>query len=1839
MKRQLEEALREGGEKITQGRIRIDTTRALQRLRDFRFADPSHWVLEILRAAAEGQATTVEVTTDADDVTLDFDGRTFSPAVMDDLLTRALEPGETEDEARARLLALGVAGALGAGAVWVKVESGKKVVLLTQGAVEVTIRDSTLKGARVQLHKAFGWRVIAGYFRGAPEVDAVKNHALRFPARVLLNGDERDAFKAPRGRVEELGFTLDLDVDLEKPRAHSELAFEVSGVWVSTRRVQLPGLPLNAWLASRELKRNASGSDVVNDDPSFERARKLMAQRSLELLESELETLAKDPTWRSWFLDRLGDDGLDSRARKQLNAAKLFPDPGGEFVSLDAIAESLRRQGRIFVAKQAWARGSFPEPTVLLDEHDPRIAKLLPEGKHLDVERQVRARQAVIEARERFLSTPTVEATLRERDWLLRAPIKGSGFTGEVGLAPTTRGAFVQVLAQGRPFVSNELVGLAPLRLRAIVNYERDLADSFFEEGGDVRLLGLVKGRVEEAAIGAICAAASTPEAEPLVLDLLRHLAQRNTRIENVPPELRAAKLFPTLDRQRRSFDEFGSWDRWPWVSGWREAGLLNGAPVLVLDDSLLEIVKKIGGAKRLDDVTEQLDAEFSIRKRMAGPPDQPVLRAQMIARVPLIGDGLHGEVGLPLAVGSSRLELTALRNGLRLETTQLSARFHGVEAIVESSAFTPNQKWSGFKRDEAWQSALSAVQDAERRLAVALVSTPRNHWSAQADAFLFAFFERDLGRTAPARFDEVQRAVYEAPLFDAGSIRASLKDLQAASRLFTLPVHRREQVPDELLVVFEAAPFLTAIEKVLGRRFEDAGPELERAAARRQLDRLPALPLALVPPREPEVRRETPTWSAVCGLRDEVTPEAHVDLRVRGRAWARLTRPSSLPLDVVLEVPDLELTDTRALVAKDLATLEEALTDLRTLFIEKALDGDDAKPLLLAIGRSLDSSLNKAQAAALRARRLFPCTDGKTRSLDELGLTTVQFVSTRLEGQLPDERPIVIADTPALRAALSRFKSRDDVENALRTQLAGVAQHAGTQQVETITCTVAAPFRQRFDRDGFKGEVVFPPSTGGRLEVFLDRRPLVVREGAISSSISAAVDSTRFSATIGMKDVKTDAVWDEALQIVLSEARTLADQIATKDLAAPWDTILARFGLELAARQSWTRGKASKGKRKKKSVEPTASSPLFKAAILRGADDSPFSLQGLFELQEQVGRVPFVTRGGTFMTSRRAWWPRVGELEAARALGFIFEDVTSELDAADRRRALPRYTTIESPLVSDWCEPVDGPGLTGEVALAPQPSGRLVIEILFGRSLLGRWSEEHPLGGVARVDSTRITPDDTFTDAKRDAHFKQLVSATETALALAAQRRLEAGEQDLTWLTALLRWRSEHPGGLGLALGRAPLFATLDGRTLSRDAVVALAASRGKVPVAEASLASLAPAGETILVENDRTLALLAAIRVSHDSIGEELQRRTQLQQQLTQRRLNSLQWSGPSLVRRPLTGRLKGELALSNARGELRLARDGIAVQRFDHRWPGVVGVVEIPNLQVNAEWTSATLTRAQQEWIADEVDALFGQLAEQFPSLDKAERDLARDFALRHLANELEGKFNLERLDEGALSVARAPLFQTTDGLRVSLEEVNSTARAWGRVALFEAGLLVPHREGVLSLVCESFDRPWVGALEALIGKSRVWKVTDRGAWEAEVREADPPTETPLARGLALLRKEMRLLRAGALGSLTPNELDDVRLSRGEDAGPMRYDAARKLMLLDPEHELIQRSLTELGTRPERLWVLLAAIFGHVNRALDRVTDEHEAALALTLAGHLAQNPKLLEPQNDAKARPVS
>ncbi len=1833
---ELEHALREGGEKVTEGRIRIDATRALQRLRDFRFADPSHWVLEVLRAAVESDATSVEVETDADDVILRFDGAAFAEDALAHLLEKALEPGNTREEQRTRLLALGAAGALGAGAVFVKVESGAKALTLTQATVEVTARRAT-RTTSFHLRKGFGWRVVAGFFRGSPEGKAIAARAHRFPLPLRLDGkDVVEPTKPERHVVEGKGWTLDVFLPPHAPLTTSTLELDVLGVLVATRSLALPGLQLEAHLRADGLRRNASGSDVVDDDALLDEALKALRKVSRTLLSERLEALCTVERWRKEFIAWLLHPSLEAEVKKVLQGARVLPGPAGEWVSLEAVATAQRSHGWLPFAFEPLPGGTYPDGTVLLANHRDLVT-LLPEGKRFNVKELVQQRARVVENRARVAAAPLEVPTLPDRDWAARAPVTGRSLVGEVGFDASLHGAFVRVLHEGRLLESGELDALAPLRLRAVVDITRPLGDMFFDDRGASKALGLVAEAVETAATDALCAALPAPAALAHAHDLLERLVvQRGTRLPGLREALREAPLFPCLGRAPVSLQTLHDEAHWSYVRTPFAFGLLDESRVLVLNDAQLQILKKLG-LKRLDDVTARLTAELDIRKRLDGPREYAEL-PDVVVKVPVAGEGLEGEVGIPRAANTA-LSLTLLKRGLRLETTSLTARYQHAIASVDAADLTPNQKWTAVTRDAAFQRALTAVSDAQRRLVLELVKLPRASWRTGGELFFRAFLEKELRGFTPDTLDDVTRVVAEAKVFDAGARKVSLLELKAHPRvLISSPTEARPPVPGELLVLFESLTLLPTLVQVLGRALGDAGPELQRLAARRQLEARPVVKFELPAGLSLRCELSQPGFTALAGLREGIAPEATVHVHVASRLYATVQPPCALPLLVFLELPGLEPRVDGELSADQLAEMRQALDRVVRAVVGEALprlpDPNAARAVLLALGRGVDGSLPSAEAEALRRATVFPCTDGVTRDLHGVSTEALHYVSRKMVGTLPDGLPILIADTEPLHVALRRWPRAKHVGESLKVQAAALRQREQAVAVEQVHLRLDSPWRQRLDAGGLTGEVVLAREGAGRLELFLGKKPLTVLADGLAGPLAAAVDSPRLTPTLGFTGVERDAAFVE-VQVAVKAARDrLAAELDPRQAPPGWEPTLVQFAFELTSERAWKwKGKKKPSKKSKRvpREEPVPNPALLRFKLLRTNDGEPsLCLEDLIERQTEEGKVTLVSRGGAFLEAgRKAWWPRAGELEWATKAGFAFDDVTEALRVADSIRARPRFDVVAAPIQSAWREPVHRVALEGEVALGDVPDGLLVIEVLHERMLLERWSGPHPVGGTARVSSTLLTPDDAFTQAKRDQHFKALISATEAALEKLLLRRLQSRDATFPdWARAAVRWRAGQAGPLAAALPALPLFESLAGTPVTVGEVLQLAARQGRVSLATPGDGT--PPEPTVLLDSPVTRATLAMLELRFDDVTQDLRRAENLKHALTSRRLASLKWKGEALVRVQVdAGPLQGELALSTEAGVVMLARDGICLHALEERWPGVVGVVGIDGLAVDADWTKATPTRAQLGLVRAQVERLFGALAEAAKDLGPREREQAASWALEFLAHSrVESLADLQRSSGAAQALADAPLFVTVEDEKVTLRALAAEVSSGARLAVFERGAGPSSPVTACVLSASSFSAPWLTGLEALLGKGRVWRVTAPAEWQQAVREADPPEGTALLAGLKALRKELRLLRAGALGPLTPDELEDVRLAREGGATPLRYEAKRKLVFLDPEHPDIARALTELSSRPERLWVLLVAVFGLVNRELDHITDAHEAQLLMALAGHLASNPKLLD-----------
>lgn len=76
---------------VSRGAIRVDARRAVAKLREHLLVDLNLYLLELVRAAAAGGATAIDVRGDADDVILSFDGPPFPAATLERLLDHVLD--------------------------------------------------------------------------------------------------------------------------------------------------------------------------------------------------------------------------------------------------------------------------------------------------------------------------------------------------------------------------------------------------------------------------------------------------------------------------------------------------------------------------------------------------------------------------------------------------------------------------------------------------------------------------------------------------------------------------------------------------------------------------------------------------------------------------------------------------------------------------------------------------------------------------------------------------------------------------------------------------------------------------------------------------------------------------------------------------------------------------------------------------------------------------------------------------------------------------------------------------------------------------------------------------------------------------------------------------------------------------------------------------------------------------------------------------------------------------------------------------------------------------------------------------------------------------------------------------------------------------------------------------------------------------------------------------------------------------------------------------------------------------------------------------------------------
>jgi hypothetical protein len=1821
--------LRSAGEKVAEGRFKVDTKRAIERLRHNRLADPSHWVLDVLRAAQASDARRVDLRTDADDVELRFDGRAIPAAAMKDLLNQALGT-DLGSEPRVRLFALGIAGALGVGLKRLIVRSGE-VSAEFDPSGQVTLSKVKAEGTHVLARKKLSLEVAAALVKGSPERHAVQTHAFRYGPELFLNGKKQG--RTPTlGKVLKWG-ELSASVFVGKRQEVSVVAVDVLGVNVRTKFLRLPGMQLTSDVSSPLFQRNASGDDIVENDPAWVDALDWLKKLSLEELARSAE--APDDAMRAHFAWRLGHEAeLDPEARRIMEACPLIPAPGGEYVTVAALKKDNETGRAVYFAQRDYPKGTCPVNTVLLTpENRTLFGALLPGKKREDVAVMVARKLRAAENRATWEAQPEEKPALAQRAYLATSTVDTPKLKGEVGILGSGEGAFVRLLAQGRFVQQGEVTTLAPLRLRATIDYRGNLTDKTWAELPNPKLWALVVDEVEAAYERCVVRALDTQDslldAHKHARDLLARAQQNDRELKDLPSAVTDAPLFDCLDGGQVSLLQLDSTGQWLHTNGLFDEGLLSKKRVLALTLGDFKLLNHYSRG-RWKDVTDTLEKEEAIRKRLRGPKQDPLVAGKVVS-VPFEKDGMHGEVAL--AADDNQLNVDLYREGFLLESVRVAAQYGTAWAAVEAPQLAPNEGWTAAQRDAAYSAAIAAVRGVERQLAVKIIekwpSFSRLHVSARH--YLLSFIQKEVRGADFNALDAFARPIVEADFietpFGPTSLRALRELASKCGHLWLVSPGVDATLLQGQAVIVGGSEVATFVEEAIGWKAENAVDELHRAEQRARFRSKP--PHTHTPPADAALKVELSHggFNLSAWLDAGLSPSAQVEVVLETRLYLLDAVPAVLPMTVLAELdPPI---DPATPAGQELhRALTEAVGIAQANMLERALDTPDAsgarKAVLYALDGHLDDSLTDALAERLRNAPVYECHDGVWRSAAVFDrLEKVSFVTRRFEGELEAKGPVALALDDDARTGLGRFAKREDITQTLEQQLEARVLREKVPQVEQVKLAVPALLTRRVRGPDVEGEVGFAPLGDGVLELFMQRRPLCTVPGALPWPFAAAVNCDALTPGPDHRGVEHNTRYDS----LLKQLQELCEGLA-EDVVSAWPDVAPT----LRAHEAALKACAWLHKRHKKAQVPN---PLCELPLLKATDGRPLRVRDLLEQRD----VLYAERDGSLLERERFVWKANGkERDLLGPFKLKLVDATDKLADADRVRARPRVEKLNVPIIAVFREPLVGPDLEGEVVLNHVPSSQLLVDLFKDHTLLEHYSDRHPTGGHARLNCDGLTPNSSWTKANRNAQFKAVMAAVETALEkLVAQRVLSEPRDDAwrQWCLAAVRWDASPDGPLRHALPSLELFQSLDGQKVTIGAVFADFHRTRRVAVASAGLDA---SGALVLLTSPQTLELLAALRLTVKDVSQELRRKGELEADRRARRIAELRWSGDALVRLPVQADgLNGELALpaNDAKAEVVLAKQGVRIAPLPKELaPGIAGVLDIDALEVDETWTQAKLGPDLREHIAHVVNEVCLKLARSVPDLADEPRVQARDTVMAWLAHSgVKAPQHLERLTGGAQALACAAVFETVEGEWVSAVALAGELSRRGKLAVFKRTLLTPDTLGALVLEAQTLEDGWLDTLEELLGKGSVERVSDPKAWREVVREEDPPKGSPELRGLERLRRDVRLLRVGALGQLAPDDLEDVRLKGlGGKGAPVKYDVKRKLALLDADHAHVKRALAEASTRRERLYVLLLAMYGAINRALERITDQHEEQLAQALAAHLASNPQLLAPKDE-------
>ena len=654
----------QGAQVLASGTFRLDRRRAMEKLARFQLEDPHRYVLELVAAAVRAGSTAIHVRNDSDDFEIRWDGKAPSAEHLDYLFDHIFSRGEGDTARSLQHLAQGVFGALGLKPRWVHVERPGARYDLTDPLEPTRTGCERTEGVFLHVRERFGWNVVREFMNplhASQETRLLERDAWTSPVPVVVNGTDITRALPP--------LTL----------TDNDSAYVVmvrDGIVVQRETVPLGSMWLTGAIRCDHLDLNASHSKVVRNKPFDQVMAELIRTAVQRVMADELEDEARRQAGLYLLLHHL-------RHATPLAEEPLFRDAADRLFSL----MQLRQAERVyFIDPDAppdptWAAPHFRSGTSLQISCLRERLRGMEDGSDVLRDRHAgRVRRGQLAQ----MASPLAFGD----DAFARRSFRHGETEGAVALFTTPGMATIELRVDGLPVQSITTPRLPDgMRcrvghpgLKADVRFSRVLHEEPFPQ--------VVQHCIDEAQALLLQQAQERPRQMTVRRALLAWLKRCKSPNE-VPPGLDQAALWTRGDGTHASLADLR--ER-PQVSR-VQPGLLAPECAFVSAEEF-KLLRRLN--KKLEDHTQRVEdrAVAASRREMSASATLPAYTEH---RSTIRLEGLSGQVGLRQ---EPRCEVLILHQGVPLGTHRLALP-NGLSFAVEWSDAQPNTRWDGLENPD----------------------------------------------------------------------------------------------------------------------------------------------------------------------------------------------------------------------------------------------------------------------------------------------------------------------------------------------------------------------------------------------------------------------------------------------------------------------------------------------------------------------------------------------------------------------------------------------------------------------------------------------------------------------------------------------------------------------------------------------------------------------------------------------------------------------------------------------------------------------------------------------------------------------------------------------------------------------------------------------------------------------------------------------------------------------------------------------------------------------------------------------------------------------------------